>query len=79
MLTNTFVCMCKGCSFKGFILSQPCFTSSPTSPHQTNCTDRQRQDYEEEICKTTGLQELNQANIEIRFGKWGNWGAGSSG
>lgn len=39
----------------------------PSSPQQTNCIDRQKQDYSEEICKTTGLWKLKQANIEIMF------------
>lgn len=39
----------------------------PSSPQQTNCIDRQKQDYGEEICKTTGLWKLKQANIGIMF------------
>ena len=45
-----------------------CFLHS--SPQQTNCIDRQKQDYGEEICKTTGLWKLKQANTEIMFGDW---------
>lgn len=44
--------------------------SLPFSLQQTNCIDRQKQDYGEEICKTTGLWKLKQANTEIMFGVW---------
>lgn len=56
-------------SSEGILHSQllVCF---PSSPQQTNCIDRQKQDYGEEICKTTGLRKLKQANTEIMFGVW---------
>lgn len=51
----------------------------PSSLLQTNCIDRQKQDYGEEICKTTGLWKLKQANIVIMLGDGQDGVAGGRG